>query len=112
MAKKPAKTKQETKQVVQPQNEPSFDVSGDDRQVVFNLTLKGQEAGKIESSVCLLHRLMLRSQHEAMTVRENEDYIPYYAKNLSDQFGVFVSEPAAYRIACIVADLFVEQKKS
>jgi hypothetical protein len=96
MAKKPAKTKQETKQVVQPQNEPSFDVSGDDRQVVFNLTLKGQEAGK----------------NEAMTVRENEDYIPYYAKNLSDQFGVFVSEPAAYRIACIVADLFVEQKKS
>lgn len=109
MAKKPAKNKPETKQVP---DTPSFDVQGDDRNVSFNLTLKGQEAGKIESSVCFLHRLMLRSQHEAMSVRENEDYIPYYAKNLSEQFGVFVSEPAAYRIACIVADLFVEQKKS
>lgn len=111
MAKKPAKKSQpEVKSETKPIE--SFDVSNDDRAISFNLHLNGEVAGKIESSVCELHRLMLMSQHEAFSVRANEDYVPYYAKNLSDKFQTFISEPAAYRIACIVSDLFVEQKKS
>ncbi len=106
MAKKPAK-----QQTAKPANE-TFDIVSDDREVTFNLHFKDQEAGKIVSTVCELHRLMLVSQHEAYSVRKDEDYVPYYAKNLSGKFNVHVSEPAAYRIACVVADLFVEQKKS
>jgi hypothetical protein len=106
MAKKPAK-----KQVEEQVND-SFDIVADDREVTFNLHFNNQPAGKIVSTVCELHRLMLVSQHEAFSVRKDEDYVPYYAKNLSSKFNVHVSEPAAYRIACVVADLFVEQKKS
>lgn len=108
MAKKPAKKQEQ----VQPQSDPSFDIVSDDRKVSFNLHFNGEAKGKIESTVCELHRLMLVSQHEAYAVRKEEDYVPYYAKNLSDKFNTFVSEPAAYRIACVIAELFVEQKKS
>jgi hypothetical protein len=107
MAKKPAKK-------VQPETDQSntFDIVSDERKVTFNLHLNGTESGKLESTICKLHRMMLSAQHEAYTVRKDEDYIPYYARNLSDRFNTFVSEPAAYKIACITAELFAEQKKS
>lgn len=107
MAKKPAKKQEQS----QTENQ-SFDIMSDDRKVSFNLHLNGETKGKIESTVCDLHRMMLISQHEAYSVRKDEDYVPYYAKNLSERFGTFVSEPAAYRIACVISELFVEQKKS
>lgn len=111
MAKKPAKKSVE-KEVSVPTANDSFDISNDDRTISFNLHMNGKDHGKIESTVCELHRMMLLSQQEAFNVRSNEDYVPYYAKNLTAKFNTFVSEPAAYKIACIISELFVEQKKS
>lgn len=108
MAKKPAKKEEQ----VEVKDDNTFDIIADDRKVSFNLHLNGSAKGKIESTVCELHRMMLTSQYEAYSVRKDEDYVPYYAKNLSEKFKVFVSEPAAYRIACVVSELFTEQKKS
>lgn len=72
----------------------------------------GNESGRIERTVCQLHRKVMEAQHNVFSVDEDGDYIPEFARLLTREFGFPVSDTTAYYIVEDVMQRFWTQKKS
>jgi len=91
----------------------AISIECDDEQLCIELTNQGAVIGHIEDTLSVLHRMAVIAQGACYNENDNcDDYLSFYAKDLSKKYGVTVTESAAYKIANLVFGRFDVEKKS